>query len=249
MPTTQPAPPITSTAATPTDVPDATNRPIRRAALVAGLGILAMAILAGGANFGAIQALVTDGDATKTATDILASEGLFRLGIAAMVVVVILDIVVAWALLTFFAPIDKGIATLAAWLRLAYAAVFAVAISQLVGALHLLSNAQYLTTFTVDQRHTEALLKIHTYQDIWHVSLVLFGMHLVLIGYLAYRANYVPRIVGILLVIAGAGYLVDSFAGLLIPSYSISVAVFTFVGEPLLMLWLLVKGRNVTVKQ
>jgi hypothetical protein len=203
-----------------------------------------MAVLAGVANFGAIEGLVTDGDATKTATDITASAGFFRLGIAAMVVVVILDVVVAWALMTFFGPVHKGVARLAAWLRLAYAAIFAVAISQLVGALHLLGNAQYLTTFTVDQRHTEALLKIQTYEDIWQVSLALFGLHLVLIGYLAYKSGFVPRILGVLLVIAGAGYLVDSFAGVLVAGYSISVAVVTFVGEPLLMVWLLVKGRN-----
>jgi hypothetical protein len=221
---------------------------VRRAALVAGLGILIMAVLAGGANFGAIQGLITEGDATKTATDIMASQGLFRLGIVAMVLVVVLDVVVAWALRTFFAPVHQGVATLAAWLRLAYAAIFAVAISQLVGALHLLGNDRYLTTFSTDQRHTEALLKIEGYQDIWNVSLVLFGLHLVLIGYLAYKSGYVSRIVGVLLVVAGAGYLVDSFAGLLMTNYSISVAVFTFIGEPLLMVWLLVKGRKVTLK-
>jgi ascorbate-specific PTS system EIIC-type component UlaA len=70
----------------------------------------------------------------------------------------------------------------------------------------------------------------------------------VLIGYLAYKSGYVSRIVGVLLVVAGAGYLVDSFAGLLMTNYSISVAVFTFIGEPLLMVWLLVKGRKVTLK-
>jgi hypothetical protein len=230
------------------DTPAATNRGVRRSALVAGVGILVMAVLAGAANFGAIQGLITKGDATTTAKDILASEGLFRLGIVALVVVVILDVVVAWALLTFFEPVHKGLATLAAWLRLSYAAIFAVAISQLVGVLHLLSNGQYLTTFSMDQRRTEALLKIQSFQDTWDVSLVLFGLHLVLIGYLAYKSGYVPRILGVLLVVAGLGYLVDSFSGLLAASYSVSVAAFTFIGEPLLMLWLLVKGRTVTLK-
>jgi hypothetical protein len=163
-------------------------------------------------------------------------------------VVVILDIVVAWALLTFLEPVHKGVAMLAAWLRLIYAAVFAVAISQLVGVLPLLGNAQYLTTFSIDQRRAEALLAIQAYQDIWDVSLILFGLHLVLIGYLAYKSGYVPRILGVLLVITGAGYLVDSFGGLLVASYSVSVAAFLFVGEPLFMLWLLVKGRNITMK-
>jgi Domain of unknown function (DUF4386) len=246
MTTKRPAPSSGRTGGANTDTPGVTARGMRRSALVAGVGILVMSVLAGAATFVAIQGLVTKGDATRTAKDILASEGLFRLGIAALVVVVILDVVVAWALLTFFEPADKGLATLAAWLRLGYAAIFAVAISQLVGVLPLLSNARYLTTFSIDQRRTEALLKIQGYQDIWNVSLVLFGLHLVLIGYLAYKSGYVPRVLGVLLVIAGGGYLVDSFGGLLVASYSVSVAAFTFIGEALLMLWLLVKGRNVT---
>jgi len=231
-----------------TDTLEAANRGLRRSALVAGFGLLVMAVLAAGANFGAIQRLVTEGDATRTAKDVLASEGLFRLGIAALVVVVVLDIVVAWALWRFFAPVDTGVATLAAWLRLLYAAVFAVAIGQLLGALRMLGDAKYLTAFSIDQRHAEALLKIHSFQDIWHAGLALFGLHLVLIGYLAYKSSYVPRLLGVLVVIAGAGYLLDSFAGLLVANYSFSVAAVTAIGEVFLMLWLLVKGRNITLK-
>lgn len=229
------------------DTPEATNRGVRRSALVAGVAYLVLAVLAGAANFWCLQSLVTKGDATRTADDILASEGLFRLGITALVAVVILDVVVAWALLTFFEPVNKPLATLAAWLRLIYAAIFAVAISQLAGVPPLLSHTQYLTTISID-RPTEALMKIQTFQDIWSVSLVLFGLHLVLIGYLAYKSGYVPRVLAVLLVIAGGGYLIDSFSGLLVASYSVSVAAFTFVGEVVLILWLLVKGRNVSLK-
>src|ERR1700687_395953 len=162
--------------------------------------------------------------------------------------VVILDIVVARALLTFFAPVHQGLARLAPWLRISYAVIFAVAISQLAGVLPLLSNARYLTTFSAGQPRTEALMKIHNFQDIWHVSLILFGLHLVLIGYLACKSGYVPRVLGVLLVIAGGGYLADSFSALLVPGYSVNVAAFTFIGEALFMLWILAKGRNVTLK-
>jgi hypothetical protein len=247
MTTTQLPPSARGTAAANTDPAAATNQGMRRSALVAGFGLLVMAVLAAAANFGAIQGLVTQGDAARTARDILASQGLFRLGIVALVVVAILDIVVAWALLRFFEPVNKGLATLAAWLRVSYAAIFAVAISQLAGVLPLLSNAKDLVPFSIDQRRTLALMKIGDFQHIWHVSLVLFGLHLVLIGYLACRSGYVPRVLGVLLVIAGGGYLVDSFSGLLVAGYSVNVAAVTFVGEALFMLWLLLKGRNVTL--
>ena len=244
MTTTQSAPSGTRTTAI--DPPAGAARPMRRPALVAGTGLLAMAVLAP-ARFGVIQRLATPGDATRTAGHILASAGLFRLGIAALAAVVILDIVVAWALLKFFEPVHKGLATLAAWLRISYAAIFAVAVSQLMGVLPLLSNTRHLTALGVGRRQTEALLKIQDYQDIWKVSLILFGLYLVLLGYLACKSGYVPRLLGVLLVIAGGGYLLDSIAGLLTASYTASVSSFTFIGEALFMLWLLLKGRKVTL--
>ncbi len=240
MITTRPAATSSRTAAATTDPPPPANRGLHRSALVAGSALLVLAVLSAAANFGVIQRLVTPDDATRTARDILASAGLFRLGIAALFVVVILDIVVAKALLTFFAPVHQGLATLAAWLRIIYAAIFAVAISQLVAVLPLLDSA--------GQGRREALTKIQDFQDIWHVSLVLFGLHLILIGYLACKSGYVPRVLGVLLVIAGAGYLAGSFSALLTPGHSVNVAAFTFIGEALFMLWLLAKGRNVTLK-
>jgi hypothetical protein len=215
-------------------------------AVVAGVGILLISILAGFANFGAVEALVTVGDATKTAQDILASEASFRLAIAAFVLVAVLDAAVAWGLYAFFKPVSPEMALLAGWLRLAYAAVFAVAVSHLAGALHLLSNAAYLRTFTPDQFRTQALLKITDFHDIWTVGLVLFGAHLLLVGYLIYRSGFAPKLLGILVAVAGVGYLVDSFAGLLFAGYAVSLSAFTFVGEFLLMLWLLIKGRTIS---
>jgi hypothetical protein len=220
---------------------------MRRPALVAGTGLLAMAVLAPAARFGVIQRLVTPGDATRTAGHILASAGLFRLAIAGLVAVVILDVVVARALLKFFEPVHKGLATLAAWLRISYAAIFAVAVSRLAGVLPLLTNARRVTALSISHRQAGALLKIQDFQDTWKVSLIVFGLYLVLLGYLACRSGYVPRLLGALLVIAGGGYLLDSIAGLLSPSYTASVSSFTFIGEALFMLWLLLKGRKIAL--
>ena len=67
---------------------------------------------------------------------------------------------------------------------------------------------------------------------------------MVLIGFLAYRSGFVPRIFGILLVVAGLGYLADGFGTVLIPDYSISIGAFTFVGEVALIFWLLISGSR-----
>ena len=82
----------------------------------------------------------------------------------------------------------------------------------------------------------------------WQVGLGLFGCHLLLLGYLVIRSSYVPTWLGVLLVAAGSGYVIDSFGTILVRDYSVNVAAFTFVGEALLMLWLLVRGRRIRLE-
>lgn len=225
----------------------AANRSIRQASITAGVALLLMAALSGLGIFGAVQGLVTRGDAAVTAASIVESEWLFRLGIASLFAVVALDVVAAWALYRVFAPVSNGLSMLAGWFRLAYSAVFLVAISELVGALRLLTDEGYSTVFSADQVQHQALMGIETFRDAWSAGLVLFGLHLLLLGYLAYRSGYVPRIVGVLLAVAGAGYVIDSFAAVLSPGSWPVLGTFTFVGELLLALWLVVRGRHLTL--
>jgi hypothetical protein len=209
-----------------------TARTMRRASLTAGLGLALMAALAAFGVFGATAPLITPGDPTRTAQDILGSQGLFRWGVACLILVVVLDLVVAAALLTLFLPVNRGLARLAAWFRVAYAAVYLVAILQLVLALDLLADPE------------QAMRAINAYTTIWLVGLILFGVHLLLIGYLAYRSGFMAKVFGVLLVVAGLGYIADGFAAVLLPGPTTSIAQFTFVGEIALILWLLIAGRR-----
>lgn len=79
----------------------------------------------------------------------------------------------------------------------------------------------------------------------WNVGLVLFGFDLLLVAYLVIRSSYIPTVLGVLLVPAGLGYIIDSFGLILVRDYSVSVAAFTFVGEALLMVWLLARSRRI----
>ncbi|MFI7700549.1 DUF4386 domain-containing protein [Nonomuraea sp. NPDC049480] len=222
-----------------TTISETPHQPLRSAALVGGITLLAIAVLAGLAKFGVVDNLVTEGDAEKTAQDIRDSAGLFRYGVAGLLLAAVLDAVTAWALMAFFKPVHEGVATLAGWLRAVYTGVFIVAIAQLAGAL---PHADETGS------PAETLQKINAFQDIWHAGLSLFGLHLLLLGYLAYKAEYAPKFVGALLAIAGLGYLVDSLGLVLVQGYSFEVATLTFVGEPVLMIWLLVKGRSSIVR-
>jgi hypothetical protein len=218
---------------------------VRNASLTAGIGLLLMAALSGFGYFVAVKGLVTPGDAARTATDIKGSETLFRSGIVSLFVVVVLDVIVAWALFRVFRPVSEGISMLAAWLRLAYAVVFLVAIAQLLEVPRLLGNDRYLAAFSPIQLHAQALSRIDAFSDVWHAGLVLFGAHLIVVAYLAYRSGTVPKFVGVLLAIAGLGYLFDSFAAALTGS-SPEVSSYTFLGEFLLALWLVIRSRRRT---
>ena len=121
---------------------------------------------------------------------------------------------------------------MAAGFRVAYAAVYLVGIIQLVLALGLLSDP------------AGAMRAIDAYDTIWHVGLILFGVHLLLIGYLAYRSGYMAKVFGILLVVAGLGYAVDGYGAVLVPAYALDIGRFTFVGEVALIFWLLIKGSR-----
>jgi ABC-type multidrug transport system fused ATPase/permease subunit len=211
---------------------------LHRAALIAGYGLLLMAVLAGLATFGVLERLVTDGDPSRTTSDILAAFRSFQLAILALFGVAVLDVVLAWVLWAFFDRVHHTVAVLAAWCRGLYAVVFAVAISQLVAAARLLADGR-LRGQADRQLQSEVLTQIEQFDDIWSLGLGLFGIHLLLIGWLAFRSGYVPRFIGVLVLIAGMGYLVDSFGGLLSPTYALALASFTFIGEIVFMAWLL----------
>ncbi|MEO8221793.1 MAG: DUF4386 domain-containing protein [Specibacter sp.] len=211
--------------------PAPTIRSVRTASVVAGVGLAMMALLSAFAVFGALGGIGSAGDTSRVAQAITDSESLFRWGILALILVAVLDVIVAAGLLEVFAPVSRKVSTLAAYFRVAYAGVFLVAISQLPGML-----ADAGGSASVEQR-------VQTFDDLWHVGLVFFGVHLVLIGWLAYRSGWVATIFGVLLVVSGLGYLADTVGTVLVPGYSPVIAQFTFVGEVALIFWLLVKGR------
>ena len=235
-----------SAASVPDGWPEGAQRSVRRAGLVAGASILVVAGLAAFGGLVAVDGLVTPGDAARTAGDVTGSEGTFRLGVASLYAVIVFDIIAAWALFRFFAPVSSRVSRLAAWFRLAYSAVFLVAIAQLAGVPTLLADDAYRAAFGDRQVEAQALMKIESYHDIWMAGLLLFGVHLIGLGYLAYRSGYVPRVIGVLLVVAGAVYVFDTFSSVLSQA-PVQVSTVTFVGEFVLAVWLVVRGGRVRV--
>jgi hypothetical protein len=227
--------------------PHRTVRSLRIASLTAGVALLLMSAFAAVGYVAIVQRLVTPGDPVATATDIVGSTGLFRLGVAMLYAVIILDVLVAWALLGVFTPVNRNVSRLAAWFRVAYAAVFMVAISHLAGVPDLLSNTGYSTAFTPEQLQGQAMVKVETFHDTYMAGLILFGVHLLILGYLVYKSGYVPKVIGVLLTVAGVGYIVDSVVTVFTEGTPFTISTVTFLGEFLLALWLLMRGRRLTI--
>jgi hypothetical protein len=222
-----------------------TDTSLRQAALVAGLGLVAMTTFAVAAIYIIFPKLIVPGDATLTVNNLIADEMLFRIGIGSLVVVAILDLVVAWALYIFLEPVNRGLSLLAAWFRLAYASILIAALFSYINVIQILSGADNLIALDSEQLHAGVMRSINGFDDNWAIGLQFFGLHLVLLGYLIFKSDYIPGILGVVLIAAGLGYLIDNFGMLISPNYDLSISTFVGWGELLLVLWLLLRGVNV----
>ena len=128
-------------------------------------------------------------------------------------------------------------------------AVQAVAVLNLVAALFPLGNAAYLKAFTPEQLYALTRLAIRSHGYGYGLSLLFFGSCFLVHGRLIFRSGFLPKVLGILIQVAGACYLTNSFALFLAPTFADrifpAILVPAFVGEASLCLWLLVKGVNV----
>ncbi len=193
-----------------------------QAAIVAGIGLLLMAVFAIFATSNTIN-LPNDTDMQEIPVAKL------RMGIFFFVLVAVLDIIVAWALYIFLKPINKSLSQLMALFRLVYAGLLFASLFFLLQALS--DTAEFIKA-------------IAQFNASWELALIIFSIHLLLLGYLLLKAGYMKNILGILVLICGVGYLIDGLGKLLMEDYSLSLTMFTFVGEVVLLFWLLISGRR-----
>ncbi|GAA1980014.1 DUF4386 domain-containing protein [Microbacterium pumilum] len=206
----------------------------RTASLVAGSSLAGMAVVMSIGWFGLIVPLIDHNDADATAAAITAAPLMFLGGVSAVGIVILLDFVVCAAWYALFKPVNQTLSAIAAWVRVVYTVLFAVAAAQLVNA------------FTMLEDPAQALAAVEAYNAIWVVSLGLFGIHLLLIAYLILRADFIASVFGVLLAIAGLCYIVDAIGVLFGLELPILFGSFGFVGEVAIIFWLFIKGRTLT---
>lgn len=189
--------------------------------------------------------LIVFGDAVATANNILASDGLFRIGFMSDVLAGVLFLLAAWALYVLLKPVNKNIALLFVLLNLGGVAVQCLNMLNLFSAGLLLSGADYLKVFQADQLPALAMLFIDLHKNGFMIAQLFYGAWLFPLGYLVFKSGYLPKILGIILMVEYFAWLMYPLQFFLFPAYTaiayLSSAV-GFIGEFSLTLWLLIKG-------
>lgn len=218
----------------------------RTAARIAGVGLLAMAAIAVLGTLGT-QSPIVAGDAASTARNIVEGRLLFQLGVIGWLFVAILDVVVALALYIVLRPVNRYLSLLAAWFRLVYAAVFIVSAANLLLALRLLTDAAYAKSMGA-LLDAQAMLALDAFKNGWALGLVVFGVHLGLLGYLVYASGYIPKVLGVLLLLAAVGYLFANVGKILAPELGGTMdaiaAAPAAIGEIAFAIWLLARAAR-----
>jgi hypothetical protein len=183
---------------------------------------------------------VVQGDAAATAANIMASESLYRIGIALNLFNALGQIFLVLALYQLLKVVSKNTASLMVIFSLA-----SVPISMLneliqLAVLQLLSGAVYLKAIPMDQLQAWAYLLVRLHNQGLLIAQIFWGLWLFPMGYLVYKSGFLPKFIGVLLIIACFGYVISSFGRIL--GYNVDIILYTSWGEALLLLWLLIKG-------
>jgi len=194
--------------------------------------------------------LIVSGDAAVTAQNIMASPMLWSLSVAANLIVPVCAVAQTWIYYLLLRPVSKALVLLSVFFSLVSLAVEAVSKLFLLVVMPTLGHADYLRAFEPRQLQALAYLALKSHDISFNIALIFFGCACLVDGYLIFKSRYLPRLVGVLLQIAGLCYLTGCFAALFAPTLAdlITPAILIppFIGELSLCLWLLIMGVNIT---
>jgi hypothetical protein len=223
--------------------------PTDKAARIAGAVYLSLALTAPLRLIYIPSALFVRGNATATANNIAAHELLFRLGILGDLLTGTVVIFVVLALYRLFKGVDQNLAALMVILGgLTVSPIYFLNTLNDAAALLLARGADFLSVFEKPQRDALVMLFLRLHHHGVVANEIFWGLWLFPLAVLVIRSGFLPRFLGVWLIINGFAYLINSFTGLLLPQYEVMVSNITFpalLGEMVFMLWLVIKGARV----
>jgi hypothetical protein len=218
---------------------------LKRTARLAGILYFATCLPAPFALIYIPRTLIVREDAAETARRVLASEAMLRLGIACELATAIGFLFVVLTLRRLFRGVDSEQSALMVTLFAISIPISSLNVLNEAAALMLLHGAQTLSAWTKPQLEAMALLFLRLHGYGLNIAAIFWGLWLVPFGLLVYRSGFLPRFLGVLLVINGFAYVIQSFTTVLLPQYRNTVDLFTnpfLVGELAIALWLVIRG-------
>ena len=190
--------------------------------------------------------IVVQGDAAATAANIVANEGIFRFALVSDLIMMVSYALLAMTLFALFVRVDKGMASLMMMFNLVGVGILCLNMLNHYAALEVALRPEYLNVFSAEQLDAFALFFLRLHDKGYVIAQVSTGTWLLPLGWLVYKSGFMPKLIGILLIAAGASYLVDLFAQFLLPSYTSAteeiVLIPAIIGELSFLLYLLIKG-------
>tara|TARA_R110000765_G_scaffold222003_1_gene326080 strand:+ start:5291 stop:5986 length:696 start_codon:yes stop_codon:yes gene_type:complete len=217
---------------------------MKQVAKISGIAYILIFLSGFYANFAVLEGLIDSNSPFVTTTNFINSHAQFGNGLLGFVIMLFFDVVLISSLYYLTKPTNRKLSYVASFFRILHALFFGVALLKLLHVYDLTNNNS--NSIKLQQLVTELLLNFDT---LWTVGLLFFGVHLIILGYLALKSTYIPKALGILLVLAAIGYLIDGIAKLMMSNYmdykdifEIVVVVPSVVGEFSFTVWLLLKG-------
>jgi hypothetical protein len=219
----------------------------RTAAKVAGWSGLFTFVIVVFANFVLLNPLIVPGNAAATAQNIVAHETQFRITVVCFLTYSLGVLVLLSALYIILKPVNPGLALVGALSRLVFALLWLLSTLNMLSALRLLGNANYLQVFEPDRLQSLAKLHLGANFDDYYIGLPFFGLAATICAWLWFKANYIPRGLALYGVISSAWCVICAFVFLIFPHFNKIVNDWWFdfpmaVFELVLSLWLLFKG-------
>ena len=187
--------------------------------------------------------IIVSGDAAATANNIMGSELLFRVGFVTELVSAVFFVLAAWALYALLKPVNKNLALLLLVLNLGGVAVECLNALNLFAALQFLSGANYLSVFQTGQLQAMAMSSLNLYTSGFAIAQIFFSAWLLPLGYLVYKSRFLPKWLGLLLILDFFGNMSWFLQVFLLPDYKILAYpgnAISFIAEIALTAWLLI---------
>jgi len=221
----------------------------RTAALAAGISLIVMALAAFFSYGYAHGTLINFEDADATLNRLMSSSMLFKAEILGWLIILICDIIVAWALYVFLKPYHHHLSLLGAWFRLIYTSILGAAILNLFIVMILTGQANVQILLETPQQQAQVMVALAAFESTWSFGLIVFGGHLLITGLVAYKADPIPRWISILLLIAALGYMFTHLFSIVYAQENKAIEILTMIltvpmtiGELGFGLWLLFRG-------